>query len=186
LNQILKRQTYRSHYGSKAPDVTITVFKYRNKIGKIVVKTVPYSVNVNVKNTFTSHIDKKMFLTFFLTSLSLYIFTIWKCIAYNRFCRDGIYFDKKDVRYVTINACLSKKDVHYIIINACLSKERCTLRHYKRLSVKKRCMLRHYKRLFVKKEVRCVIINACLSKEHVRCVTINACLLKKKMYVTSL
>jgi hypothetical protein len=35
----------------------ITVFKYRNKIGKIVVKTVPYSLNVNVKNTFTSHID---------------------------------------------------------------------------------------------------------------------------------
>jgi hypothetical protein len=57
LNQILKRQTSRSHYGSKSPDVTITVFKYRNKIGKIVVKTVPYSVNVNVKNTFTSHID---------------------------------------------------------------------------------------------------------------------------------
>jgi hypothetical protein len=27
-------------------------------------------------------------------SLSLYIFTIWKCIAYNFFCRDGIYFDK--------------------------------------------------------------------------------------------
>jgi hypothetical protein len=50
---------------------------------------------VNVKNIFTSHIDKKIFLTFSLTSLSLYIFTIWKCIAYNRFCRDGIYFDKK-------------------------------------------------------------------------------------------
>jgi hypothetical protein len=30
----------------------------------------------NVKNNFTSHIDKKIFLTFFLTSLSLYIFTI--------------------------------------------------------------------------------------------------------------
>jgi hypothetical protein len=29
-----------------------------------------------------------------ILSLSLYIFTIWKCIAYNRFCRDGIYFDK--------------------------------------------------------------------------------------------
>jgi hypothetical protein len=47
-----------------------TVFKYRNKIGKIVVKTVPYSVNVNVKNTFTSHIDKKnifdIFLDFFI------------------------------------------------------------------------------------------------------------------------
>ena len=27
-------------------------------------------------------------------SLSLYIFTIWKCIAYNFFWRDGIYFDK--------------------------------------------------------------------------------------------
>jgi hypothetical protein len=49
---------------------------------------------VNVKNIFTSHIDNKIFLTFFLTSLSLYIFTIWKCIAYNRFCRDGIYFNK--------------------------------------------------------------------------------------------
>jgi hypothetical protein len=33
LNQILKRQTSRSHYGSKVPAVTITVFKYRNKIG---------------------------------------------------------------------------------------------------------------------------------------------------------
>jgi Fe-S-cluster formation regulator IscX/YfhJ len=27
-------------------------------------------------------------------SLSLYIFTIWKCIVYHRLCRDGIYFDK--------------------------------------------------------------------------------------------
>jgi hypothetical protein len=33
----------RFHYGSKVPAVTITVFKYRNKIGKIVVKAVPYS-----------------------------------------------------------------------------------------------------------------------------------------------
>ena len=29
---------------SKVPAVTITVIKYRNKIGKIVVKAVPYSV----------------------------------------------------------------------------------------------------------------------------------------------
>jgi hypothetical protein len=29
---------------SKVPAVTVTVFKYRNKIGKIVVKAVPYSV----------------------------------------------------------------------------------------------------------------------------------------------
>ena len=41
LNQILRRQTSRSHYGSKVPAVTITVFKYRNKIGKAVVKAVP-------------------------------------------------------------------------------------------------------------------------------------------------
>jgi hypothetical protein len=38
LNQILRRQTSRSHYGSKVPAVTVTVFKYRNKIGKIVVQ----------------------------------------------------------------------------------------------------------------------------------------------------
>ena len=44
LNQMLKRQTSRSHYGSNVPAVTITVFKYRNKIGKTVVKAVPYSV----------------------------------------------------------------------------------------------------------------------------------------------
>jgi hypothetical protein len=40
----LRRQTSRSHYGSKVPAVIATVFKYRNKIGKIVVKAVPYSV----------------------------------------------------------------------------------------------------------------------------------------------
>ena len=44
----------------------------------------------NVKNNFRSHIDKKIFLTFLLTSLSLYIFTIWKCIVYHRLCRDKI------------------------------------------------------------------------------------------------
>ena len=35
MNQILRRQTSRSHYGSKVPAVTVTVFKYRNKIGKL-------------------------------------------------------------------------------------------------------------------------------------------------------
>jgi hypothetical protein len=48
LNQILKRQTSRFHYGSKVPAVTITVFKYRNKIGKIVVKAVPYSIQTQI------------------------------------------------------------------------------------------------------------------------------------------
>jgi hypothetical protein len=37
-------------------------------------------VNVNVKNTFTSHIDKKIFFTFFLISLSLYILTIFELL----------------------------------------------------------------------------------------------------------
>jgi hypothetical protein len=37
------------------PVVTITVFEYRNKIGKTVVKTVPYSVNINVRNTYVTH-----------------------------------------------------------------------------------------------------------------------------------
>jgi hypothetical protein len=44
IDQILRCQTSRSHYGSKVPVVTVTVFKYRNKISKIVVKAVPYSV----------------------------------------------------------------------------------------------------------------------------------------------
>ena len=44
-----------------------------------------------MKNTFTSHIDKKNILTFLLTSLSLYIFTIWKSIVYYRLCRDGYW-----------------------------------------------------------------------------------------------
>jgi hypothetical protein len=43
------------------------------------------------QDAFTSHIDKQIFLTFLLTTLSLYIFTIWKSIVYNLFCRDGIY-----------------------------------------------------------------------------------------------
>ena len=44
---------------------------------------------VNVKNTFALHIDKKIFLTFLLTPY-LYTFSLYE----NLFCRDGIYFDK--------------------------------------------------------------------------------------------
>ena len=47
-----------------------------------------------MSKTLTSHIDKKIFLTFLLTSISLCIFTIWKSIVYYRLCRDVIYFDK--------------------------------------------------------------------------------------------
>ena len=95
LNQLLKRQTSRFHYGPKVPAVTITVFitiLEQNRSNSCQSST-KFS-EVNVKNTFTSHIDKKIFLTFLLTSLSLYIFTIWKCIVYYRLCREGIYFDK--------------------------------------------------------------------------------------------
>jgi hypothetical protein len=46
------------------------------------------------KNTFTSHIDKQNIFDIFVETLSLYIFTIWKSIVYNLFCRDGIDFDK--------------------------------------------------------------------------------------------
>jgi hypothetical protein len=82
LNQILKRQTSRFHYGSKVPAITITVFitiLEQNRWNSCQSST-KFS-EVNVKNTLTSHIDKKIFLTFLLTFLSLYIFTIWKCTS---------------------------------------------------------------------------------------------------------
>jgi hypothetical protein len=44
VESVLKRQTPRCHHGSKVPAATTTVFKYRNKIGKTVIKAVPYSV----------------------------------------------------------------------------------------------------------------------------------------------
>jgi hypothetical protein len=53
LNQILKRQTSRFHYGSKIPAVTITVFI------TILEQNSGQSSEANVKNNFTSHIDKK-------------------------------------------------------------------------------------------------------------------------------
>jgi hypothetical protein len=74
LNQILRRQTSRSHYGSKVPAVTVTVFKHRNKIGKTVVKAVPYSVTQMSKILLRHTLTKKL-LTF-ATSLSLYTLTI--------------------------------------------------------------------------------------------------------------
>jgi hypothetical protein len=41
LKEEANRKTIKNR---KVPAVTVTVFKYRNKIGKIVVKAVPYSV----------------------------------------------------------------------------------------------------------------------------------------------
>jgi hypothetical protein len=47
-----------------------------------------------LKRHLPSHIDNKICLTFLLTFLSLYIFTVWKCNVYYRLCSDRIYFDK--------------------------------------------------------------------------------------------
>jgi hypothetical protein len=50
ISQLIRYARASSNYsdflkhGSKVPAVTVTGFKYRNKIGKIVVKAVPYSV----------------------------------------------------------------------------------------------------------------------------------------------
>jgi hypothetical protein len=65
VKMILRRQTSRSHYGSKVLAVTVTVFKYRNKIGKIVVKAVPYSVTVgkrtnNGTESFHLHVNAQI------------------------------------------------------------------------------------------------------------------------------
>jgi hypothetical protein len=51
------------------------------------------NISLYVCIAYVTHWQKK-YPWHFLTSLSLYVFTIWKCIAYNFFCRDGIYFDK--------------------------------------------------------------------------------------------
>jgi hypothetical protein len=64
-----------------------------NKTGKTVVKSSTKLSEVNVKDNFTSHIDKKNIFDIFVDTLSLYIFIIWKSIVYNFFCRDGVYFD---------------------------------------------------------------------------------------------
>ena len=76
MNQTLKRQTSRFQYGSKVPAVTITVFitiQEQNRQNSCQSNN-KFS-EVNVKKTFTSHI---------VNCLSLYIFTIWKCIVYYR------------------------------------------------------------------------------------------------------
>ena len=74
MNQILKRQTSPFHYGSKFPVVTITVFitileqnRYNSSQSSTKLS------EVNVKDTFTPHIDSKIFLIF---SLKPYLYTL--------------------------------------------------------------------------------------------------------------
>ena len=68
-------------YREPSPSTTPSHLKYFNNESKC------------QKHFYVTH-WYKIFLTFLLTSLSLYIFTIWKSIVYHRLCRDGIYFDK--------------------------------------------------------------------------------------------
>jgi hypothetical protein len=49
---------------------------------------------LNRKSKIGCGIDKNNIFYIFVETLSLFILTIWKSIAYNLFCRDGIYFDK--------------------------------------------------------------------------------------------
>jgi hypothetical protein len=58
----------------KRDDFNFKIINFPNMCSNIPA-TPAYGVYVNVKNIFTSHIDKQIVLTFFLTSLSLYIFT---------------------------------------------------------------------------------------------------------------
>jgi hypothetical protein len=63
LNQILKRQTSRFHYGSNVPAVTIAVLitiLEQNRYNSCQSST-KFS-EVNVKNTFTSHIVDLIFV----------------------------------------------------------------------------------------------------------------------------
>jgi hypothetical protein len=78
LNQILKRQTSRFHYGSKFPAVTITVvitILKQNRQNSCQNST--KLSEINVKDTLTSHIDKKIVLTFLLTPY-LYTFSLYE------------------------------------------------------------------------------------------------------------
>ena len=77
MNQILKRQTSRSHYGSKVPAVTIAVFKHSNKIGKTVVKAVPYPAK-QMPKTLLRHTLIKKYFWHFSWLLYLYTFSLYE------------------------------------------------------------------------------------------------------------
>jgi hypothetical protein len=81
LNKSLKHQTSRFHYGSQFPAVTIAVFitiLQLNRSNSCQSNT--KLSEVNVKDTFTSHIDKQIFLTF---SLTPYLYTFSPFIIFS-------------------------------------------------------------------------------------------------------
>jgi hypothetical protein len=80
----------------------------------------------NVKNTFTSHIDKKNIFDIFVETLSLYIFTIGKSIFYNLFCRDGIYFDNILVSGYKLFKRLNKRNLFIALVQQPVSQMKMT------------------------------------------------------------
>jgi hypothetical protein len=119
LNQILKRQTSSFHYGSKLPAVTITVFitiLEQNRLNSCHNST--KLSEVNVKNLFTSHIDKKNSLTFLFLTTYLYTFSLYENSSFLIFSAETEYISTRSW-YRNINflrsspspvACFSDED----------------------------------------------------------------------------
>jgi hypothetical protein len=67
---------------------------------------------------FLRHTLTKTIIDIF-NSLSLYIFTIWQCIAYNFFCRDGIYLEPLNRNESGRFGALKSDSTHHFFRNAC-------------------------------------------------------------------
>ena len=101
MNQILKRQTSRFLFGSKFPDVTVTVFitiLEQNWYNSCQSSTT-FS-EVNVKDTFTSHIDKKNIFDIFID------FLIFIHFHYMKMHRLLSYLQRRNI--LNINWCQLK------------------------------------------------------------------------------
>jgi hypothetical protein len=69
---------------------------------------------------FRDTLIKKYIFDIFVDTLSLYIFTIWKSIVYNLFCRDGIYFDQilvSEYKLISTKIYDKREDFNFKIIN---------------------------------------------------------------------
>ena len=95
MNQILRRQPSRSHYGSKIPAVTITVFKYRNKIGKIVVKNTLNVFQLMAEFCVPLHqkwkVTKQIVMEIYVLWLQSINIKVWQCPTYR--CGYPFYLD---------------------------------------------------------------------------------------------
>jgi hypothetical protein len=101
LNQILRRQTSRSHYGSKIPSVTVTVFKYRNKIGKIIVKAVFLKRHLHLRNRLLDQDYKKIRL---IRSLKKFIFRYQDLVEIYSVSAEKIIREDNDILEILLGA----------------------------------------------------------------------------------